>query len=162
MEVSRPLLFGDAAVLPAAGLRIASVSTGALDETARDQAFAVQAGASGATSVQPFVQLLVRQGFVTASRIVVTPQVSLGVDYEAGDIDRAVGVTAQDGAAFAAEGTRLGRVVGQRCWGCGGARGLGAVRAVFCAGVGELVGADSGGGGAGVVLSGWIASLRSQ
>ncbi len=81
VEVARPLSFGGAMVLPAAGLRIASVRTGALDETARDAAFAVQTDASGATSVQPFVHLVVRQGFVTASRIVVTPQASLGVDY---------------------------------------------------------------------------------
>ena len=133
VEVARPLLFGEAMVLPAAGLRIASASTGALDETARDQAFAVQAGASGATSVQPFVQVLVRQGFVTASGIVVTPQVSLGVDYEAGDIDRAVAVTAQDGSGFAAVATQLGRVVGQVGAGIAAGRGNWALSARYFA-----------------------------
>ena len=62
-----------------------------------------------------------------------TPQVSLGVDYEAGDIDRAVGVTAQDGAAFAAEGTRLGRVVGQAGAGVAAGRGNWALSARYFA-----------------------------
>jgi hypothetical protein len=120
-------------VLPAAGLRIASVSTGALDETARDQAFAVQANASGATSVQPFINLVVRRGVVTASRIVVTPQFSLGVDYEAGDINRAVGVTATDGTGFAAGATQLDRVAGQVGAGIAAGRGNWALSARYFA-----------------------------
>jgi hypothetical protein len=131
VQLVRPMVFGGLSVLPAAGLRIASVSTGALDETARDQAFAVQADASGATSVQPFIHVALRQRFVTASQVVVTPQVDLGVDYEAGDIDRAVGVTTADQTGFAAWATPLDRAAGQAGVGIAAGRGNWALSARY-------------------------------
>ncbi|HUW79709.1 MAG TPA: autotransporter outer membrane beta-barrel domain-containing protein, partial [Acidocella sp.] len=112
LRITRRLTFAGVSFLPAAGVQAANVSTGAFDETARQTAFVVGTAASGGTSLRPYIKLAISRSFVTASRLVVTPQISLGVDDEAGDPGRAVRMTA-NGVAFSAAATRLDATAGR-------------------------------------------------
>lgn len=108
---------------PEAGIRIASVSTGAFGETAQNPEFAVRGDAAGAQSVQPFIALDLAQAFTTASGTVVTPQLKLGVDYEAGNINPTQTLTTADGTAFSATAQSLDRVAGELAAGISAGRG---------------------------------------
>jgi hypothetical protein len=89
-------------IIPAAGIRIASVSAGGFAESApgEEQAFAVRGAGSGYDSVQPFVNIDVSKKFLTPDYIAIMPDLSAGYLYEAGTRGRAVTVNSQDGTTF--------------------------------------------------------------
>jgi outer membrane autotransporter protein len=102
VQLARPLSLGRMQLLPAAGVQAAQVRMGRMDEASREQAFALQTAASGATSLRPYLSLGLSEMLVTESQLVVSPQATLGVTYEAGDPGHAVRLTADDGTLFSA------------------------------------------------------------
>jgi hypothetical protein len=107
------LHLGTINLIPQAGLRVAGVSTGSFAESGLLPAFALTGDSGFYTSVQPFVNLDVSSVFLTASNVVVTPDASFGYAYEAGDIGRAVGVTAHDGTHFSSDYLKLDPSIGE-------------------------------------------------
>ncbi len=89
-------------IIPGAGIRIASVSTGRFAESApgAEAAFAIDGANSGYTSVQPFVNLDLSTKYLTPTAIAIMPDVSAGYIYEAGTRGRSVTVDSQDGTVF--------------------------------------------------------------
>jgi len=100
-------------LVPQAGLRIAGVSAGSFAESGVLPAFALTGNSGFYTSVQPFVNLDVSTVFLTSSNIVITPDASFGYAYEAGDIGRAVIVTAHDGTHFSSDYLKLDPNMGE-------------------------------------------------
>jgi uncharacterized protein with beta-barrel porin domain len=95
-------------LMPAAGVRIVSVSSGGFGETGGGLPyFALTGEASHYTSVQPFFDIGINRNFVTESGIVITPDVSAGYQVEAGDRGKAVDVTTADDTVFATSTNRL-------------------------------------------------------
>jgi Autotransporter beta-domain len=121
LDLARQMSVQGVTLLPAAGVRFASAGMGGLSETAQNSAFALRVGAAGETSVQPFLNLAAGYRFITAAKMVVTPQLGAGVAYEAGN--RAVTVTAADGSSFAAGAKRLDPAEGQFSAGVSAGRG---------------------------------------
>jgi hypothetical protein len=113
VQLARPLNFAGMQLLPAAGVQAAQVRMGRMDEVAREQAFALQTAASGATSLRPYLSLDLSEMLVTESQLVIAPQASLGVTYEAGDPGHAVRLTADDGTLFSAGGRGMQGAGGQ-------------------------------------------------
>jgi outer membrane autotransporter protein len=126
------MVWAGVSIIPSAGIQLASVSTGALDESAHVAAFAVRGDASQGTSVRPYLRLAVAKSFFTASQIVITPQASLGVSYEAGNPGREVAVVA-NGATFGAKAAALGAASGQMMAGITASRGNWSVTARYTA-----------------------------
>jgi uncharacterized protein with beta-barrel porin domain len=89
-------------IIPGAGIRFASVSSGSFSETApgAEQAFALKGAGSAYTSVQPFVNLDLSTKYVTPNSISIMPDISVGYIYEMGTRGRAVTVDSQDGTSF--------------------------------------------------------------
>ncbi len=86
---------------PAAGVRVASVNAGGFTESGVAlQSFEGGGGNSSYTSVQPFLKLGISKTFFTANAIHVTPSLSIGYNYEAGNRGKAT-VIAVDGFTFA-------------------------------------------------------------
>jgi uncharacterized protein with beta-barrel porin domain len=98
-------------IRPAAGLRIASVTQGGFVENGAGfvPKFSMSAASSSATSVQPYVKVDVSKGFYTPSMTLITPDLSVGYDYEAGDTGKSVAITARDGTQFTTFHNSLGR-----------------------------------------------------
>ncbi len=121
-QLALPLPWHGVLLLPAVGVRVAHVSLGAFDETAQQSAFALHASASGGTSVQPYLRMSASRDFVSATQVVWTPQISLGVNFEAANPGNAVNVTA-GGAGFNAATRRLDPASGEMMVGLSASRG---------------------------------------
>lgn len=113
VQISRPITVAGAALLPSAGLRVASVSISGFDEAAQSAAFALRVGASGGASVQPYIRMAVSRDFVATSQVVITPQAGLGLVYETGNPGSGVETIAGDGSVFTAGAKRLDAAAGQ-------------------------------------------------
>jgi uncharacterized protein with beta-barrel porin domain len=99
---------GQLTLMPAAGVKIASVNSDGFTETGGGlPGFALTGAASHYSSVQPFFNLGINRNFVTGSGIVITPDASVGYQVEAGDRGKAVNVTAADSTVFATSNNRL-------------------------------------------------------
>ncbi len=99
-------------ISPAAGLRVSRVSLGGFAETATEQAFALKGSASSGTTVTPVLHLNLGRSYVTASRILVTPRVTFGVEDALGNPGAGLGLTTQDGTVFALDPQHLSPVSG--------------------------------------------------
>jgi hypothetical protein len=111
-QAALPLGWGDWEISPAAGLRVTRVAMGGLAEGASVQAFALNGGASSGVTVAPFLHLNLGRGFVTASQIVVTPRVTFGIEGSLGNPGAGLGLSTQDGTAFALNPQHLSPVSG--------------------------------------------------
>jgi len=109
-ELGLPVVLSGWGVAPAAGIRVAHVSTGAISERARLQAFAVTASGAAANSVQPYLRMAAARTFIMSSGLAFTPRLSVGGTYEAGNAGAALGLTTADGTVFAAGAQRLDAV----------------------------------------------------
>lgn len=110
VQISTGMLFDGFGVMPAAGLRIAHVSSAAFAESGGAgylPLFAVSGTTPDYTSVQPYVKVDVSRSFVTPSYVVITPQASIGYDFEAGDRGRAASEITDDGTRFSTTYNRL-------------------------------------------------------
>ena len=109
VQVSTGMVYDGFALMPAAGLRIAHVSSANFSENGGGYVplFAVSGATPDTTSVQPYVKLDLSRSFVTPSYVVITPQASIGYDFEAGDRGRAATETASDGTVFSTTYNRL-------------------------------------------------------
>jgi len=105
IQAETMLPIGAFSVMPAVGLRIASVGAGAFAETAPsvEQAFAVRGAPSAYTSIQPYVNLDISTSFNGPGNITISPDVSAEYFYEAGNRGRAVALVAPDGTTFESE-----------------------------------------------------------
>ena len=122
-QIALPLVWEGADIVPAFGLRIASVTAGRLDETSATQAYALNvAGASG-TTIAPYLRMSVQKSFVTASNLVITPDVSLGVTTMLNNPGATTRFTAQDGTAFLSHPEHMAPVSGQFSAGVSVSRG---------------------------------------
>jgi hypothetical protein len=133
LQLGRLLRLGDMAVTPAAGFEFASIGSGRFADTGAQTAFDVTAAAPRTTSLRPYVSLLVAKKFITARQIVVTPQASLGVSYEAGTLAPDVTVTTADGTAFSAGAKRLDAAAGKAMFGVSAGRRNWSVNARYMA-----------------------------
>jgi hypothetical protein len=131
VQVAMPMRLDGVLLQPAAGLDFAHVSTGGFAETAPYSAFAVHTAASGGTGLRPYARVAVSQTFVTASQLVVTPTVSLGVSYQTGDAGGGVRMTTQDGSGFSASAPQLNGAAAQVMAGVSAARGNFSVTAKY-------------------------------
>jgi uncharacterized protein with beta-barrel porin domain len=102
VQASTNVSLGQFALLPEAGLRVASVSGGDFAESGQGfiAAFAVSGRTANYTSVQPYVTLGLSRSFTTASHVVISPDVQIGYEYEAGDRGVATEIFSADGTAF--------------------------------------------------------------
>ncbi len=123
MRVALPLSYAGAQFTPAFGLQVASVTAGALDEASATQAFAVKVAEASGTTVAPYLRLRVTRNFVTASNLVIAPDVSLGVGAMLNNPGAATHVIAQDGTGFTVAPTHLAPIAGQFGAGIGIGRG---------------------------------------
>lgn len=113
VQIALPLSYAGAQFIPAFGLQVASVTTGALSETAATQAFAVNAAAASGTTVAPFLRMSVEKSFVTASNLVITPSLSLGAAAMLNNPGAVTHLTTQDGTGFTAHAQHLAPFSGQ-------------------------------------------------
>jgi uncharacterized protein with beta-barrel porin domain len=102
VQASTNVSLGQFALLPEAGLRVASVSGGDFAESGQGfiAAFAVSGRTANYTSVQPYVTLGLSRSFTTASHVVISPDVQIGYEYEAEDRGVATEIFSADGTAF--------------------------------------------------------------
>ncbi len=103
LQIGTVLDYGDLTLSPAAGLNIASAQNKGFMESGGGVVpeFALTGGGQAFTSVQPFVTLGITRSYLTANGISISPDASVGYDYEAGARGRAVNVTSMDGTVFA-------------------------------------------------------------
>jgi outer membrane autotransporter protein len=102
-QLSTDLTIHGIELVPAAGLRVASVGGGAhFAESAAGiaGAFAVRGKTAQYNSVQPYVGLSASKSFVTQSGITVRPNVAIGYEYEAGMHGVSTMLAAADGTVF--------------------------------------------------------------
>ncbi len=111
-QAALPLAWQGWEISPAAGLRVTRVAMGGLAEGAAQQAFALNGGASSGTTVTPFLHLNLGRSYVTASHIVITPRVTFGVEGSLGNPGAELGLSTQDGTAFALNPQGLSPVSG--------------------------------------------------
>ncbi len=112
-QLALPLVWGGADIVPAFGLRIASVTAGRLDEASATQAYALNvAGASG-TTIAPYLRLAVQKSFITTSNLVITPTATLGVTTMLNNPGADTMFTAQDGTAFLSHPEHMAPISGQ-------------------------------------------------
>ncbi len=111
-QLAVPLHSGGVEMAPAAGVRVTRVSLGGFTETAA-QGFALRAAGSSGANVTPFLRMNLGRSFVTASRIVVTPRVSFGVDAALGNPGAGMGLTTQDYTALTLNPGHLAPVSGE-------------------------------------------------
>jgi hypothetical protein len=110
VQVSTNVTMRGVELVPAAGLRVASVGGGAhFAETASGiaSAFAVRGRTAQYNSVQPYLRLSAGKSFVTQSGITVRPDVAIGYEYEAGTQGVATALTGADGTVFETPHNRL-------------------------------------------------------
>ncbi len=98
-------------IVPAAGIRVASVEGDDFAESASGlaRAFAVSGRTAQYTSVQPYILAQASESFVTASQTVITPDAQLGYQYEADDRGVATSIVTADGTGFRTPHNRLDR-----------------------------------------------------
>jgi hypothetical protein len=102
-QVSTDLSMHGISLMPAAGVRVASVGGGAHfaeSATGIASAYAVSGKTSQYNSVQPYVLVNAAKNFVLASGITVRPNITAGYEYEAGTHGVATTLTSADGTVF--------------------------------------------------------------
>jgi hypothetical protein len=122
-QIAMPLRHAGFRLLPSAGVSVAQVSLGRFSESAQQAAFALSGAAGSASSVTPYLRLAVSRSYVSAARVVWTPQLGLGVDYEAGDPGRGLSVIAADGSRYVASTRRADPLAGEVMAGLSARRG---------------------------------------
>lgn len=112
-HLALPLVWEGAGVIPAFGLRIASVTAGRLDEASATQAYALNVSAASGTTLAPYLRMAVQKSFVTTGGLVITPGAGLGVTVMLNNPGANTRLTAQDGTAFLSRPEHMAPVSGQ-------------------------------------------------
>jgi hypothetical protein len=123
VQLALPLSYDGATITPAFGVNIASVTAGALNEASATSAFALNVAAASGTTVAPYLRLDVTKTFITASNLVITPDVSLGVSAMLNNPGANTTLTTQDGTAFMTHPEHMAPVSGQFSAGVSVSRG---------------------------------------
>jgi outer membrane autotransporter protein len=103
VAASTTINLGPYAVLPAAGIRFASVGAETFAESARglQAAFAVSGAIPLYSSVQPYVSLGLNRSFVTDDGTSISPSLTIGYEVQAADRGLGARLRAADGTGFA-------------------------------------------------------------
>ncbi len=111
VQASTHLALRSIDIVPAAGIRVASVEGTNFAESASGlaRAFALSGRTAHYTSVQPYVLAQASESFITASQTVITPDAELGYQYEADSRGAATDIIAADGTGFRTPHNRLDR-----------------------------------------------------
>ena len=123
VRIALPLTYAGAQFTPAFGLQVASITAGKLDESAATQAFAVKVAGASFTTAAPYLRLRVSRNFITATNLVITPGISLGMSAMLSNPGAAAYITARDGTGFMAKPAHLSPLAGQFGAGIGIGRG---------------------------------------
>ncbi|HYP62837.1 MAG TPA: hypothetical protein VEQ16_03060, partial [Acidocella sp.] len=123
IQLALPLSFRGAQIVPAFGLQIASVTTGRLDETSATQAFALNVAAASGTTIALYLRMSVQKNFITASNLVITPDLTLGVSAMLNNPGAKTRLTTQDGTNFITTPQHLAPIAGQLSAGISIAKG---------------------------------------
>lgn len=124
VQLAMPLFYDGAVITPAFGVNLASVSAGALNETSATQAFALNVASASGTTLAPYLRLDVQKRFVTASNLVIIPDVSLGAAAMLNNPGANTQLTTQDGTVFMTHPEHMAPISGQ--FSAGGSIGRGA------------------------------------
>jgi uncharacterized protein with beta-barrel porin domain len=111
-QVALPLRLGGTQFVPALGVQITDLRMSGFSETAPLSSFAVQANASGQTTVRPYMNLKISREFLTVSQISLAPELRLGVADLLGNTSTSVNASA-NGGSFSASATKLDGIAGQ-------------------------------------------------
>jgi len=111
VRASLPMTVGGFNAVPMAGLRIASVGGNGFIEsgTGALSGFGVSGAAATQSSIIPYARVVVSRDFTTVSGIRISPYAAVGYQYEAGDTEQPVLLTAVDRTTFNAESAALDR-----------------------------------------------------
>ena len=111
LQASLPVPVSGFTITPVAGLRVASVGAGSFVESTGGTLAGFGVSGAGATqlSVIPYARVVLSSDFATASGIAVSPYATVGYQYQAGDTQKAVLLTAADGTTFKIGSTSLDR-----------------------------------------------------
>jgi hypothetical protein len=113
IQLALPLSLHGVSIVPALGLQVASVTSGALHENSPAPGFAVNAASASGTTMAPYLRLDVQKRFVTDGHLVITPDLSLGMIAMLNNPGAAIILTTQDGTAFATHPGHLAPISGQ-------------------------------------------------
>lgn len=113
-RASLPMSLGEFTGVPMAGVRFASVGTGSFGETGSGalSGFGLSGAPTTQLSVVPYARFILSRDFIMSSGIRLSPYASAGYQYQAGDAQQAVLLTAADGTAFRIGSTSLDRSAG--------------------------------------------------
>jgi uncharacterized protein with beta-barrel porin domain len=113
-RASMPMTLDGFTGVPMAGVRFASVGTGSFAETGSGalSGFGVSGAPTSQLSVIPYARFVLAHDFIMSSGIKVSPYAAIGYQYQAGDTQQAVLLTAADGTAFRIGSTSLDRSAG--------------------------------------------------
>jgi fibronectin-binding autotransporter adhesin len=111
VQAGLPIVLGAYTLTPAAGMRFAVLSEDGFLESAAGTlaAFAVSGNATTFNSIVPYARLKLSRDFVTESGLRIRPDVQVGYDYQAGNTNPGIVLTAADGTTFLAQGVALDR-----------------------------------------------------
>ncbi len=113
-QADMPIKLGGFTVMPMAGVRVASIGAGSFVEQAGGALAGFGVSGTGTTqlSVIPYVRFLVSHDFNTSSGMTISPYAVVGYQYQAGDSEQPVLLTAADGTVFNAGSASLDRSAG--------------------------------------------------
>ena len=111
MRASLPMTVGGFNAVPMAGLRIASVGGNGFIEFGHRRAVRLWGFGRGGHAVQhhPLCRVVVSRDFTTVSGIRISPYAAVGYQYQAGDTEQPVLLTAVDRTTFNAGSAALDR-----------------------------------------------------
>jgi len=113
-RASLPMTLGGFAVVPMAGVRFASVGGSSFTEAGSGAlaGFGLSGAAATQLSVIPYARFLLFRDFITSSEITISPYAAIGYQYQAGNTEKPVLLTASDGTTFNAGSASLDRSAG--------------------------------------------------
>ncbi len=111
LQASLPLPVSGFTITPVAGFRFASVGAGSFVESTGGPVAGFGVSGAGTTQLSaiPYARVVLSSDFVTASGIAVSPYATVGYQYQAGDAETPVLLTAADGTTFRAGSSSLDR-----------------------------------------------------
>jgi fibronectin-binding autotransporter adhesin len=111
VRASLPISLSGFTAVPMAGVRFASVGGDSFTETGSGalSGFGVSGAAATQLSVLPYARFVLSRDCITASGITVSPYATIGYQYQAGNTEQPVLLTAADGTVFNAGSAGLDR-----------------------------------------------------
>ena len=114
VRASLPVAVGGFSVVPMGGVRFASVGGSSFTEGGSGalSGFGLTGAAATQLSVIPYARVLLGHDFITSGGITVSPYAAAGYQYQAGNTEKPVPLTASDGTTFNVGSASLDRSAG--------------------------------------------------